>query len=485
MDSSTIVRKTWRIVASIETGVVLLILVVILSAAGTIVLQRPVTRAEEMQSAYSPVVLRILDAAGLTDVFHSWWFLGIVLLVSICIVAASIDRLPTRWRYFSRPYKFPDESFRRSHHPQKSVALAGGASGGEGLEESGLVAAERALQSRGYNPERVVRQGRLGVFAERHRISQMAVFIVHFSLLLIFSGTIVDGLWGWRGTLILNEGQASNVVETRDGKARALPFSIRCDSAGQENYQDGTTKKLWSKLAVVEAGQEVEKKEIVVNDPLVYSGVRFYQSGFGADGKLEKLVLAAFPQGGVGQQQVVGLAVNEVAALDADTTVRFAEFLPDYAIRDGQVYPKSSEWRNPAAHLVVSSKKAGKDFDLWLSQLGSVVGSSGAPWQFQVKELKAGHFTALEVSREPGQWLVWSGVVLMGVGLAFVFYLVHMRIWVVPVRDSKTGKQSLWIGGSANRNRDGFEERFNSLVASIEHELQTLTSSEGATRYGR
>jgi len=75
--------------------------------------------------------------------------------------------------------------------------------------------------------------------------------------------------------------------------------------------------------------------------------------------------------------------------------------------------------------------------------------------------------------------------VLMGVGLAFVFYLVHMRIWVVPVRDSKTGKQSLWIGGSANRNRDGFEERFNSLVASIEHELQTLTSSEGATRYGR
>ena len=54
----------------------------------------------------------------------------------------------------------------------------------------------------------------------------------------------------------------------------------------------------------------------------------------------------------------------------------------------------------------------------------------------------------------------------MGVGLAFVFYVVHMRFWAVPVRDPRTGKLSLWIGGSANRNRDAFEQRFNDLVAS-------------------
>jgi cytochrome c biogenesis protein len=367
VDLRSIVRKTWRTVASIETGVVLLILVVILSAVGTIVLQRPVTRPDEMQSAYSPTVLRILDAAGLTDVFHSWWFLGLVFLVSLCIVAASVDRFPGRWRYFSCPYKYPDEGFRRALHPQKSLPLVSREAG----EESSLEAAERALQSKGYNPERVARQDHLGIFAEQHRISELAVYFVHASLLLIFFGTIVDGLWGWRGTLNLNEGQSSNVVEMRDGKTRTLPFSIRCDSAGKENYQDGTPKKLWSKLAVVKAGQDVRKKEIVVNDPLLYGGVRFYQSSYGANG----------------------------------------------------------------------------------------------------------HSTALEVSHEPGQWGVWSGVVLMGIGLLFVFYLAHMRFWVVPVRDRKTGKLSLWIGGSANRNRDGFEERFKDLVASIENELKRVASS--------
>jgi len=466
IDSHTFVHKTWRTIASIQTGVVLLILVVILAAVGTVVLQRPVTEPDEMQSAYSPVALRILDAVGLTDVFHSWWFLGLLLLVSVCIIAASVDRFPNSWRYFSRPYKYPDETFRRALHPQKSLAIAD--------EESGLVAAERALHSLRYKPERVVREDHFTIFAERSRISEMAVYIVHTSLLLIFFGTIVDGLWGWRGTLNLNEGQTSNVVELRDRTTRTLPFAIRCDAAGQENYKDGTPKKWWSKLAVVVDGRDVQKKEIVVNDPLVYSGVRFYQSSYGPNGKVDKLTLVAAPSNGSGQRQEIGLTVNESVALDADTTVRFAEFIPDYAVRDGQVYRKSNYLENPAAHLVVTSKKAGKDFDVWFPPIDEVADNSKSPWQFQATDLKMGHFTGLQVSHEPGQWGVWSGVVLLGVGLAFVFYVVHMRFWAVPVRDSKTGKYSLWIGGTANRNRDAFEQRFGDLVALVQEELKSI-----------
>ena len=63
---------------------------------------------------------------------------------------------------------------------------------------------------------------------------------------------------------------------------------------------------------------------------------------------------------------------------------------------------------------------------------------------------------------------------LLGIGLAFVFYVVHMRFWVVPVCDRKTGKCLLWIGGSANRNRDAFEQRFNDLVALVGEELKTI-----------
>ena len=83
-------RKIWQTLAAIKTGVILLILVVILSAAGTVILQRPATDADEMQRAYSPQVLHLLDALKLSDVFHAWWFVLLLSLVSLSIISASI-----------------------------------------------------------------------------------------------------------------------------------------------------------------------------------------------------------------------------------------------------------------------------------------------------------------------------------------------------------------------------------------------------------
>ena len=97
-------RNVWQTLCSIKTGVILLIVVVIVSAVGTVVLQRPTTDPEDIQRAYSPQMLRVLDLAGLTDVFHAWWFISLLLLVSLSIVAASVQRFPNSWRYFARPY---------------------------------------------------------------------------------------------------------------------------------------------------------------------------------------------------------------------------------------------------------------------------------------------------------------------------------------------------------------------------------------------
>src|SRR3954454_19614336 len=98
-------RKIWETLSAIKTGVILLIITVIVSATGTLILQRPNAEPEEMRRAYSPQTLRILDGLGLTDIYHAWWFVLLLLLVSVTIVAASIQRFPNSWRFFSRPCK--------------------------------------------------------------------------------------------------------------------------------------------------------------------------------------------------------------------------------------------------------------------------------------------------------------------------------------------------------------------------------------------
>jgi len=228
--------------------------------------------------------------------------------------------------------------------------------------------------------------------------------------------------------------------------------------------------------------------------------VRFYQSSFGENGKVNKLVLTATPNAAfkpvsasaspstaapnAGTTKEIAFAVGDTADLDSNTTVRFAEFFTDYAVRNGQVYKRSNELGSPAAHLIVTTKSTGQNFDVWFPALDEVADNSKAPYLLQPKDLKLAHFTGLQVSHEPGQFGVWGGVVLLGIGLAFVFYIVHMRFWAVPVRDERTGLYSLWIGGSANRNRDAFEQRFNELIEAVEKEAHissTVVNEQIAT----
>src|SRR5579862_4761950 len=369
------VRKTWQTLSSIKTGVVLIILVVIFSAAGTVILQRPMTDPDDMARAYSPAMLRFLDAAGLTDVFHTRWFVALLMLVSFSIIAASVQRFPNAWRYFARPYKSPDESFRKALLTQAQIPVAD--------EEQGLSAAERAFRHMGLKTERIVRPDSFSLFSERNRISEMAVYIVHASLLLIFLGFIVDSLYGWRGFLMLSPGASSNQVGLKNGSTKTIPFSIRCDGTGEDTYADGTPKRWWSKLAVVDGGREVSNKEIVVNDPLVYHGLRFYQASYGRTGKLDRLLLNAIPADGTkGTPQEVSLAMNQTVALDANTTVQLAEFIPDYVVEDGHVYTRSREITNPAVHMIVTSKKAGatSTVNVWLPEIPGVAENANSPY---------------------------------------------------------------------------------------------------------
>jgi cytochrome c biogenesis protein len=109
--------------------------------------------------------------------------------------------------------------------------------------------------------------------------------------------------------------------------------------------------------------------------------------------------------------------------------------------------------------------------NFWLPEIPGVAENVSSTYNFEPKDLKTGVFTGLEVSYEPGQWAVWAGVVVMAIGLTLVFYVVHVRYWVVPVQDGR-GNLALWIGGSANRNRDAFEQTFKRLVEQIEKQLK-------------
>jgi cytochrome c biogenesis protein len=468
---TSIPKRIHKTLANLRTGIVLLILVVIASALGTFVLQRPATDADKLARTYSPQALLWLDRLGLTDVFHAWWFLTLLTLVTLSIVFVSLDRFPNAWRFYARPYRKTDSHF-RSALPNKVELPVRNA-------EDGLNAAERALKRLRWPVERVAGKNEPSLYCERSRFSVMAVYVIHASLLLIFCGGIIDGIFGYSGFMALQRGQQVNQIELRNGAKKTLPFSIKCYGAGQENYADGSPKKWWSKLAVIQDGKEVQTKEIVVNDPLVHRGLRFYQSSFGPTGNLDGLKVLATPENGTGRE--ITLRMNEPVELDANTTVTLAEYVPDFFIRDNQVFKRSDDPQNPAFRLQVVNKASGDDAKLWLfPAYGDNAQGQETSYSFAFRGMQMGYFTGLEVSHEPGQWLVWAGCLLMGAGLFVAFYMVHMRLWVAAVPDAR-GKLVLWIGGQANKNRDRFEQKFTEVVDAVRAEME----SSGAARRSR
>jgi cytochrome c biogenesis protein len=468
---STLPKRLYRTLSNLRTGIVLLILVVLASALGTVILQRPVTSSSQLTAAYSAKTLLWLDRLGLTNVFHTWWFLTLLGLVSLSIVLVSIDRFPNAWRFYARPYRKTDWHFRAALPNKIELPI-------NNVDE-GLNAAERALKKSGWPVEHIPDRTEPSLYSERHRFSVMAVYIVHASLLLILAGGIIDGAFGYSGFMALEKGQTSNLIELRTGGEKQLPFAIKCNGAGQENYADGSPKRWWSNLAVMQNGHEVEAKQIVVNDPLVHKGLRFYQASFGGTGKLNGLKVVVTPdtsgKGSVASTAAAAremtLPFDEPVQIDPNTTVTLAEYIPDFFIRDNQIFKRSDNPENPAFRLQVKNATAGEDQKLWIFPAYNSASQGTAAYKFDFREMQMGYYTGLEVSHEPGQWLVWAGVVLMGAGLFVAFYLVHMRVWVAAVTNPQ-GILVLWVGGQANKNRDRFEQKFNELVGNIRTELE-------------
>ena len=312
-------------------------------------------------------MLHWLDRAGLTDIFHTWWFLTLLGLVSLSIVLVSIDRFPNAWRFYARPYRKTDSHFRSSVQTKVELPIKNA--------EDGLNAAERALKASGWPVERITDKIESSLYSERHRFSVMSVYIVHASLLLIFAGGIIDGLFGFNGFMALQNGEVGNTIEMRAGGTKQLPFSLKCNGAGQENYADGSPKRWWSKLAVVENGKEVEQKEIVVNDPLIHQGLRFYQSSFGNTGKLDALKISIRPEAaatpaGLAPVQAaareITLKMGESVQLDSNTSVTLAEFIPDFFVRDNQIFKRSDDPVNPAFRLQVKNTATNEEAKLWM-----------------------------------------------------------------------------------------------------------------------
>jgi cytochrome c biogenesis protein len=430
------------------------------------ILQRPMTQEGQIEQVYAPQTVRLLNALGLFDVFHTWWFILLLGLLGANIALASLERFPQVWRLFVRPHVLADEWYVRQLPFRKEIPL------GFHTPAEALSLAKSKLSELGYPPKpKSLEKGTL--YVEKHRAARLAPYVVHASLLIIFAGAIIDGLWGFKGFVNLTPGTRTQSIEamTTPGSPHNLEFTLRCDGVGMERYSDGSPKQYWSQLAVEESGREVARKTIYVNDPLTFKGVRFFQASYAPTGTPGKLVFDASWAGQDGSQhpaQRISLQPGKPAHLDASgAMVDLTEFVPDFVLDGNQISSRSDEPRNPAIQLSVTSP-GGKPVEVWIfPKAPQMAPPNQTGINFQLRDVEMEYMTGLQVASEPGQNLIWGGCLLLTAGLMMALYMSHVRLWGVVGRDRK-GQPALLLGGQPSKYRESFERRFNELAGELE-----------------
>jgi len=464
------IEKILTFFSSLKCGLFLLALVGISVILGTLILQKPMAQEGQIEQIYAPETIRLLNAVGLLDVFHTWWFILLLGLLGANIALASIERFPQVWRLYVRPHLIANEAFIRALPFHREIPL------GSSSPHEAMSLVTDKLKSLGYPPRLdALEQGTL--YIEKHRAARLAPYVVHTSLLIIFAGAILDGTHGYKGFINLRPGTRTNTIEplTMPGAERRLDFSIRCDAAGMQRYPDGSPRQYWSRLAVEENGSEVLHKQISVNDPLTYKGVRFFQASYASTGVPHRLVMeASWLDNGVEKQQMLTLSPQLPAEItDLGATVELGDFLPDFVLTGDQLTSRSDEPRNPAIRLQVT-RPGGKPATAWiLAKSPEMNPPNDTGISFRFVNVEMDYMTGLQVAHEPGQGLIWAGCWLLVGGLMMALYLSHIRIWGVAASDRK-GRPVLLLGGQPSKYRENFESKFNELAGKLEAALKDL-----------
>jgi cytochrome c biogenesis protein len=474
----SVVTRVLNLLSSVRLGVSLLCVLVIFSMAGMLIMQQNVDGFDKYYATLTPAQQFLYGKLLLFDVYHAWYFNALLMLLSLNIVLASIDRFPTAWSYISRKKLHASEAWLKGQLQDQTYEGTVRAEGREQLVEK----ISAAYRSEGMKARVTEKSGVAFVFGERGAWNRLGAYAVHVSLLTIFFGGFLTAQFGRVGSMPLAPGETSNeMVETvfnldqLGRQVTQLPFSVECTDIQQKlNRKEGpiTADNTldWLTHIRIKDPEYGEREALVhMNRPYDYRGYRFFQASFIQPGRARQVTLRLTPAAG-GQPVEVTVKRNGEAALADGTRVKLENFFPDFAMNGARPDTKSEDYNNPAALLSVTGP-AGQPERAYAFQTelpeSAPIGRPVAGYKFRLVDFeKVPSAHVLSVQKDPGATMVYVGFAMLGLALSAVFFFSHQRIWA-HVEERAGGEFRVVLGGNTNRNKLGFGDRFRRVVSKI------------------
>ncbi|MCI0156675.1 cytochrome c biogenesis protein ResB [Leifsonia shinshuensis] len=483
-------RWAWRQLTSMKTALFLLLLLAIAAVPGSLFSQRGadpsgVTRYFNEHPQLAPV----LDKFQLFDVYTSFWFSAIYLLLFASLIGCIIPRTVHHAKALrARPPKTPVRLTRMSGFQSRILPAE--------LRDDApnpIESARQILRRSRYRVSLYQDARSTSVSAERGYLRETGNLVFHIALLGVLVAVGIGGGFGYTGQKVVVVGQSFvNSLPSynsfnpgrffSDGSLE--PFSIRVDSLDvayetKNPNAVGTPLDYTAKVTTTGPGDTSGSATIKVNDPLAIGGTNVYLLGNG----YAPTITVKDPEGKVVFSDSVPFIAQD-ARLTSLGWVKIPDGLREQVGMVGFFYPTVGKSQTAAGAL--TSTFPGLDdpllsLNVYAGDLGVDTGVpqsvyslntdkmtqlAGAGTKTKALQLKPGQtvelpnglgtislgdvkrYASLDVHHDPAQiWVLIFAVLIFG-GLLIALFVPRRRIWVKAV-ENPDGSLTLEYAGLA------------------------------------
>lgn len=446
----------------------------LLSIAATSIIGTIIPQNESPEAyfhAYGEPLYRFFNLLDIFDMYHSWWFQFLILLLTVNIVVCSLDRISATWKIvFAKTPAFNLSRYRNLD--DKEAFEVDGT-----LEDLKRVYEPFVSKRFGYSRVEPTKKG-FCIFAEKWRWTRLGVYTVHLSVVFLLIGSLIGSIFGFEGYVNIPEGETVGSIRLRNtGKIIDLDFEVRCEDFNLSFYDTGAPEEYRSSLTILEQGKPVLKKDIIVNDPLRYKGINLFQASYGKmpsdpqtkqrvsiKDHLDEITL-------VFQNRETGMVFRKKAAIG--TPVDVPEGRGKFVITE---FRNAAEFRGQNIGEALSgilTPPDGNPVEVLLPlhfpnfdkmRGGAVAISVADPTEETVNPVAASeerYYTGLQVTKDPGVWVVYTGFIVMIIGCLITFFMSHQRYCIEVVKHGQ--KVSVIVTGQANKNKLGIKTRIKKI----------------------
>ena len=418
-------QKIFQSIADLRFSIFILLLISLFSIVGTIIEQDQAIEAYKLNYPLTNPVFgfltwdRILQF-GLDHVYKTWWFFTLIFLFGLSLISCTfLQQLPSL--KIARRCQF----FRKTEQFYRLKIFTT-------LNNFSL---NRILSQIKKNQYSIFQQKNI-LYCYKGLIGRIAPILVHLSMILILVGTIIGSIFGFKAQEIVPKTENFHIQNIlSNGPLTFIPkTSTRINDFWITYTKNQTVSQFYSDISVLDnQGNEIKRKTISVNYPLIHNNIYYYQTDWNLIGlRLQN-----------SDNEIIEYPLVNI--LNDQNKVWLSWISTNQFLNEGII----ALIDNLEGYCSIYNETGGFLGNLELNESINV--------QQPLTLLEVISSTGLQIKIDPGIPIIYVGFFFLMIS-TLISYITYSQIWIIQ------NNHKLFIGGTTNRALFDFELEFFKFI---------------------